>query len=183
MTAPLPIAPPYGFAGHSGGGVVLPPNVVADRGGVMMTLALDLPLPEVFPIPDAKEFNVLGSIASAGVQNNIIITGSTFSIPTSNLAIIRNVALYIAPMLTTTNVVWSLTVNGQPVSGYQNLSIFPRPAAQVTNTFDSFIRLRGPVDVAVIFSNLDGAAYQIGASYSGWFWPETSDSRWRAAGE
>jgi hypothetical protein len=148
-----------------------------------MTRALDIPLPEVFPIPDAKEFNVLGSIASGGAQNNILITGTSFDIPTSNIAIIRSVALYVAPMLATTNITWSLTVNGQPVPGYQGLSIFPRPAAQVTNSFDSFIRLQGPVTVAVIFSNLDGAAYQVGASFSGWFWPNTSDARWRAAGE
>jgi hypothetical protein len=183
MTAPLPVSPPFGFSGSRGQGTVLPPNIIAAGVGGVMARQLDVPLPEVYPIPDAKEFNILGSIASPGAQANILIAGTTFVIPTSNLAIIRGVSLYIAPMLITTNVTWSLTANGQPLPGYQNLSIFPRPAAQVTNSFDAFLRLRGEVTLGVIFTNTDGAAYTIGASYSGWFWPETSDQRWRERGE
>jgi hypothetical protein len=148
-----------------------------------MARALEIPLPEVFPIPDAKEFNVLGSIASPGAQANILITGTSFVIPTGNLFRISGLNLEIAPMLATTNVLWSLVMNGQAFPGYQNVSIFPRAAAFVSNAFDTFLRGRGEVTLSVIFTNIDGGVYTIGAAFSGWFWPETSDSRWKATGQ
>lgn len=183
MTAPLPIAPPFGFSGHNGSGVTLPPNVAAQRGVQGMTRALQIPMPEVYPIPDAHEFNALGSIVSPGVSVNTAITGCTFDIPENSLAIIRGVNIFITNMLATTNILWSLTRDGAPLPGYQGISMFPRASAFVGNGFDSFLRVRGKCTIAMIFSNVDGAAYTIGGGFSGWFWPETSDARWRAAGE
>jgi len=185
MTAPLPVSRPWGLgSGNNGGrGVILPPNVAAARAGGDITRSLEIPLPEVFPIPDAKEFNIEGSIASVGASNNTLITGTSFVIPTGNLARISGLALYITNMLVTTNVVWSLVSNGQALPGYQNVAMFPRPAAFVSNAFDVFLRVRGEVTLSVIFSNLDGGTYVVGAAFSGWFWPETSDTRWKSAGE
>jgi hypothetical protein len=184
MSSPIPISEPWGIgsgAGSVGGGVVMPPNIAAARGGGSIPRSLEIPLPEVYPIPDAKEFNILGSFASGAASANTLITGSAFDIPSGSLAIIRGFTAYIAPMSLATNVTWSLVWNGQALAGYQNITIFPRPAAFASDAFDAFLRVRGPGTLSVIFSNIDGAIYQIGASYSGWFWPEAS--AWKAAGE
>ncbi len=184
MTAPLPAGTPFGFGrggGTGSGGVVTPPNLVNAQ--ARMGRELGIYLPEVFPIPDAKEFNPLGSIGTAAVQANVAIPNATVDVPASNLFVIRSFSIYITNMLATTNVTWSLLVNGQPVQGYLGVSIFPRVAPSISNTFDCFIRGRGFATISVIFSNGDGGAYTVGASFSGWFWPEASDGRWKSSGE
>lgn len=185
MTAPHPVGPTWGFGrtipGGGAGAVISPPNLApADAPAIIR--ALDIPLPEVFPIPDAKEFNPLGSNPSPGVEANVTIPGATFAIPTATLGVIRSFSIYITNMLATTTVTWSLLVNGSPVAGYTGVSIFPRVAPFVGNTFDTFIRLQGPTTITVIYTNTDGGAYTVGASYSGWLWPMASDGRWKTVG-
>lgn len=175
----FPVAPPWGL-GQGGGPVVVPPSFV---GSPVASAQLQIPLPEVLPIPDAHEFNPLGQIASAVVNAvPIAITGTQFTVPANTLAVIRGVTLYITNMLTTTNVLWSLIIDQASPQGYNQITIFPRAAPFVSNGFDSMIRFQGPCTVQVVFQNLDGGTYVIGASYSGWFWPESSDARWRRYG-
>ena len=147
--------------------------------------ALNLPLVEVFPIPGAQEFNVEGDQASVAVENNTVIaTLGPVTIPQGYRAVIRSVSIYIDNMLATTNVVWSVITNGPGTSpsGYQNLRMFPRVAPFVGNTFDSMIRITGPASLQVIFSNLDGGTYQIGAALSGHLWLISAQDLWKANG-
>lgn len=141
--------------------------------------SLQVYLPEVFPIPSATEFNVVVSKASAGAEQNIDI-GIVLDLPQNNVGIVRGVSLYINNMLATTNVQWTLRFNGAPVPGYNNLSIFPRAAPSVANSFDSFVRIPqgNPMQVRVTYSNIDGAAYTVGAALSGWFWPIQLGNLW-----
>lgn len=174
--------PPWGF-GSGGQPVVIPPSSLGQGGTIPVTgSSLQLPLPEVLPIPSAKEFNPLGQKATVGAENNTVITGTVLDIPDSTFGVIRGVSLYITNMLTTTNVVWSLIVENATPQGFNQLTIFPRAAPFVSNGFDSMIRFNGPARIQVIFSNLDGGAYTVGASFSGWFWPTGSDAIWRRFG-
>lgn len=181
MSAPMPVGYPWGFGrgGASGGGVTTPP---LSEGMTVNGISLNIPLPEDEPIPDAKEFNVSGSIGTAAVSAGTLITGCTLDVPPNNLGVIRGVDLYISNMLVTTNVTWTLTINGAAVSGYQGISIFARVTPFVGNGFSPKVRFRGPALVQVVFSNIDGGAYTVGAAFSGWFWPEASDERWKATG-
>jgi hypothetical protein len=147
--------------------------------------ALQLPLVETFPIPGAQEFNVEGDQASVAIENNTTIaTLGPVVVPQGYRAVIRSVSIYIDNMLTTTNVVWSVLLQGPgtSVAGYQNLRMFPRVAPFVGNTFDSLIRITGPASVTVIFSNLDGGTYQIGAALSGHLWLYSAEDNWRNRG-
>lgn len=145
--------------------------------------SLQVYLPEVFPIPAATEFNVVVSKGTSAVETNIDI-GLLVSLPQNNVGILRGVSIYINNMLTTTNVTWTVTFNGAPVPGYNNLSIFPRAAPSVANTFDSFVRIPqgNPMLLKVQYSNNDGGTYTIGAALSGWFWPITLGNLWIAQG-
>lgn len=176
-----PVSPPWAL-GSGGQPPVVPPSFGGPGGPQSVGAALQIPLPEVLPIPDAHEFNPLGQIATVGIQSNIEITGTAFDVPPNTLAVIRGVSLYITNMLTTTNILWSLQIDGSSPQGYNKITIFPRAAPFVSNGFDSMIRFQGPCTVRVVFNNVDGGAYTIGASYSGWFWPENSDTRWRTFG-
>lgn len=147
--------------------------------------ALQLPLVEQFPIPGAQEFNVEGDQSSVAVENNTTIaTLGPVAVPQGYRAVIRSVSIYIDNMLPTTNVVFSVLLNGPGTSpsGYQNLRMFPRTAPFVGNTFDSIIRITGPASITVIFSNLDGGTYQIGAALSGHLWLISAQDLWKANG-
>jgi hypothetical protein len=177
----MPIAPLWGIGGRRGGPPVSTP-VNQDAPTVGRTLFL--PLPEDSPIPDAQEFNALGSVATAIVQSNIDIPLlPLIVVPASYKAVIRGVSIYINNMLATTNVTWTVRVNNNPIPGYSGLSIFPRVAPFVGNSFDAEYRFEGPATVTVSFSNIDGGAYTVGAAISGWFWPAASDLRWKFSGE
>lgn len=178
-----PNFPPFGFGGGSNGGtVVVPPTQSGSYAPPVAGRSLQIPLPEVLPIPDAHEFNPVGSLATAAISGPTDIPGTILAIPQGNIGVIRGVTLYISNMLTTTNVVWSLFVNGLIPAGYSNLSIFPRSAPFVSNGFDSMIRFDAEANIKIVFSNLDGGTYVVGASYSGWFWPKASDDRWKMFG-
>jgi hypothetical protein len=184
MTAPLPISRPWGFgSGESGGGVMVPPNVAQSQAEHQTSRVILFPLPEMEPIPDAQQFNPTGQQASAGPQPNILVPGVSQDIPASMLVSVRSVSIFISDMLPTTNVQWTLRYNTIAVPGFQNLSIFPRTAPFVGTTFDALIRLTGAGTLDVVFNNIDGGVYTVGASFSGWFWPVTSDARWKLGGQ
>lgn len=151
--------------------------------GPRVDRSLQVYLPEVFPIPAATEFNPVVSKGTAVIESNIDI-GLLVALPQNNEGIVRSVSIYINNMLATTNLTWTLRFNGAPVPGYNNLSIFPRPAPFVGNTFESFIRIPpgNPMNLTVTYSNNDGGTYQIGAALSGWFWPITLGNLWRQQG-
>lgn len=180
MSAPIPVGPLWGLGrGGVGSGAVLSPLA---SGLNPASLTVDIPLPEVFPIPDAKEFNPSGTIATAAVQLGVAITGATIDIPPANLVIIRGLNISVANMTILTNVTFTILYNNAPIQGYSGISIFPRVTPFIENGLESFIRLKGPGTVQVVFSNIDGGPYTIGAGFNGWFWPEASDARWRLTG-
>ncbi len=179
MTAPFIVGPPFGFGSGTKGGVMTP---VQSGMTPAAGRSLDIPLPEIYPIPEAKEFNPSGTIATAAVEVGTI-TGATIVIPSGNLGVIRNFTIYISNMVAATNVTYTLLVNGQPQQGYQALSMFPRVSPFVSNGFDCFIRVTGEATITVSFSNIDGGAYTVGAAFGGWYWPQQSDTRWRELGQ
>lgn len=176
----LPVSPPFGF-GNGGS----PPISSPSAGGLFpspATRTIDFPLPEVLPIPDAREFNPEGDVDTGAIEANISIPGCSQIVPIGNLYVVRGISIYIDNMLTTTNVTFSLLANGVGVAGWTGLKMFPRVAPFVGNSFDAMIRGSGDVTLQMVYSNLDGGAYKVGASFSGWLWPVTSDQRWKQGG-
>jgi hypothetical protein len=146
-------------------------------------LQLSIPLPQVFPIPDAKEFNVEGHIAGTGATAApVLITNATFQVPDSTYGRISGVTLYVNDMTPTTAISWSLFINQGSPSGFTNMTMFPRTATSVSNSFDAFVLFEGPALITVKYSQTDAGLNLIGAAFSGWFWPKASDARWRALG-
>jgi hypothetical protein len=137
-------------------------------------------LPEVFPIPGAQEFNPTVSKATVAAETADI--GLVVQLPERNIGIIRSVVLDITDMLTTTVVSWTLQINGAPVGGYNNLSIFPRVAPFVGNSLDTFIRVPQGAKITATYTNTDGGSYVVGISISGWFWPQDAGTQWLTRG-
>lgn len=143
--------------------------------------ALQVPLPEVYPIPSATEFNILAQKTTIAAEQNIDI-GLVLDFPANNIGIIRGVTFYISNMLATTAVTWTVNLNGAPAAGYNNISIFPRVSPFVSNGFDSFVRVPQATKIRVNYTNTDGGSYVVGAALSGWFWPQTLGDLWLKKG-
>jgi hypothetical protein len=155
----------------------------AGSGGPGIDRALQIYLPEIFPIPAATEFNTLLTKATVAAETNTDF-GILIDVPDNNIAIIRGVSLFITNMLTTTQITWTLLTNNGPVGGYSNLFIFPRTAPFVSNAFDSFIRVDNGQIVRAQFTNpaTDGGSYTLGIAVSGWWWPKTLGDLWMRTG-
>jgi hypothetical protein len=179
MKSNIPAAISAPYAPPRGGGAVLPKHV-------------PIYMPEVYPIPDATEFNPQGSQATAAVETGQInLTPATgvenvptgiIQLPRNNVGIIRGFSISITNMLTTTDLSWSLLINGAPAGGYGTLKLFPRASSFVGNSFDCFIRVPTGAQISVVYRNTDGGTYVIGASVSGWYWSEASGNRWLQQG-
>lgn len=142
---------------------------------------LQIYLPEVYPIPAAQEFNPVVSKATSAVETSVD-TGLSVQVPPNNVAIIRGFTIFITNMVATTNVSYTLRVNGTPQPGFSNVSIFPRAAPYVGNGFDAMIRVPQGGLVTATYSNGDGGTYTIGVAVSGWWWPQELGNTWIAQG-
>ena len=157
------------------------PNTGASAPPVNYTLSL--PLPWLTPMPGSQQFNQEGDQASAAVET-VVLPNISVDVPQGYRCRISSVSTYIDNMLTTTNVLWSVLVNGAPanVPGFQNLRMFPRAAPFVGNTFDAFLLLQGPATITLQYQNIDGGTYIIGGALSGWTWNMNLEQQWKLNG-
>lgn len=144
--------------------------------GPTIDRALQVYLPDIYPIPGASEFNILVTKSTTVAETADI--GLTLDVPANNIGIIRSVTISVSDMLTTTVVSWTVQVNGAPAQGYFGLSMYPRVSPFVSNAFDSFIHIPQGGKVRVQYTNTDGGSYTVGASIGGWFWPESLGRQW-----
>jgi hypothetical protein len=82
-------------------------------------------------------------------------------------------------MTQATNVTFSLQVNERPVPAWGAFRMFPGVAARVTSSVGTWVLVPPNSQISVAIINTDGAAYVVGAGYSGWYWPESLDRAWR----
>jgi hypothetical protein len=182
MGAPTQSTRQWGFGGGGGQGVALPIPPDVSAGIEHVGRQLSLPLPEVFPLPDAQVFNSELQQASALIQTFTLGFTPAVSILSGYFAIVNSFTIYVQNMLATTNVLFSLLSNGTPVQGYNNLTIFPGASPRIANTFDAPVRFTGATTLTVQITNGDGGTYLLGAAISGWQWPISSDRRFKSAG-
>jgi hypothetical protein len=154
----------------------LPPGLSPDQSEVVR--ALQLYLPEIFPIPGSTEFEFDAIAASPGV-GTIIPAALQQRIPQNSIGIIRVFGQGIDDMTQATRVTWRLIVNNHAAPGWGAFTLFPGVAARVTSSSDVFVRLPDGAQIEVRIQNADGAAYLTGANYSGWYWPISTDLAWR----
>lgn len=148
----------------------------------MLPKVLNIPLPWLEPFPDAQFFNVSANKSTSVGETGISITGSKSQIGQGVIGVLRSFTVNINDMTPATNVVFTLMVNGGPVPGFGQISMFPRNAASVSNSFDCMIILPVSATIEVFYNNADGGSYLVGASYGGWQYPEASARRWMMTG-
>jgi hypothetical protein len=141
------------------------------------------PIPKVLQLypwwlykpPQGQDINFLA-------QNNFIAAGTvqltdlTLSLDQSTIAIIRGIDIYVNDMTPTVDVDFVFSINGNPIPGYGNVTPFPRTAASVVQSFDTFIYVQAGSKITVSVTNNDGGTYAIGYGYQGWTVPSNIDA-------
>lgn len=158
-SAPFPVAPPQGSAGAGAGPLVRF-------------------MPSYFPVPSAQEFNEFGSKATAAVESMVELTAAKLVLQSGMRARIASVVFYVMNLLATSNITFTLQINGVSVPGYNVVPIFPGAASRVSSGGDSFINVPDGSTVQAFYSNGDGGTYTVGVQYTGWLWTAAAGDRW-----
>ena len=169
-----PGTPPAPFAGQGGGGAPV---------SQLLRVAA-VPLPRYQPIPTAIYFNVGGApVATAVVQAGIAIPDADVLVPVGSIGTLESVIFGVDALLTTSDLRFTVLLNGAPMSGFSRIRIFPGNAARVTNAFDVKVDLPDGAHLQVTFENNDGGTYQVGAELSGFTYTQGAARRWLQVGE
>jgi hypothetical protein len=137
----------------------------AGGGGRPVVAALQFYMPEVYPIPGAHEFSFY-EILTTPAAGITAFPNIAFVLPQSAVGIIRVISSGVDDMTNATRLTFRLRVNGGLVEG---------PAGGQ----DVFVCLPLGSQITGEVLNTDGAAYQVGLGYSGWWWPEALGTAWK----
>lgn len=130
--------------------------------------------PELYPPQNSNGLFLSGSTFLVGAASSDRPAALQMAIPTNQVGVIDALELLVDGILITTNIVYTVFVNGSPVQGFNNLSILPRNGAQsVSKSLGPFLRILIPLGgtIQLQFLNVDGGAVTMGAQMRGWYWP------------
>ncbi len=139
--------------------------------------AIEIPVPWLVPPEGSSEININASLAGFNAANTpAVIPGSQFALPENHVGVLRSVVVSVNTMVITSALVWRIIENGNPIQGWNNITIFPRAAASVSVAFspdETFIRLStgAELSVEIVVLPADPLTYQAGVSYHGWSYP------------
>lgn len=140
----------------------------------------------MYPPGDAARyvFREEDVLLGAGPVAQTTLAGCTFQVPAQNVLVIRELNFNINNMLITTDVTFRLLVNGASIEGYV-VKLFPRAAASVSVAFPSdstVIHIPEAAEVSITVQVGDAGAYQVGASWRGWFYSKDTHERFKFYG-
>lgn len=135
---------------------------------------LELP-PQLYPPWNAIAFNLAANTPITGVNAQFQPAGLQLDIPDNCYGAINQIDLLLDGILPTSNVFWRLLINGNPLPGWNALTILARSgAASVNRGWGPQLGIQVPLGgtVGMQISDVDGASYTAGAQIYGWFWPQ-----------
>ncbi len=133
--------------------------------------------PWLYPFPGSTDFRINATFNSPGA-GNVTPAALALQFPQLKKGIITSVGYSLQNMTTATQVLWQILVNKRPVNGWQNLTFFPGNVPRISASEDAKIPVPAGGLVEVLFQNIDGAAYTVGANYYGWFWDDEAERQW-----
>lgn len=101
-----------------------------------------------------------------------------FALPGDQVGWLQQNSIYILVPVATTRVLWTIRINGGPVSGFDNIRN-PPGAANFILINDNDMRVRVPqgATVDMLITNEDGAAVTVGGKLAGWYHPRQLELR------
>ncbi len=165
----VPSTGPRPAAGPAGSAAGAPPPSTAIAGS-SPGLLLD---PYLFPPTNATPLFGTDLQPSVNAGTVTLLPGCTLQVPDNNVGVIASITVLLDQIVITSNVVWSILVNGITPPGYNQLRVIPRSGAAAVGVQFVPTRLELPplAIVTVQAQNIDGGAYNLGAQLYGWYWP------------
>lgn len=165
------------------GSVPGPGAPLARPGSVAGVASFNLFPPDIYPPPGAQHFTAEGTLSGATIATTTAPGAvlASFQIPPNEVAVVRDVTLSINSMLASTDVRWRLRFNGSLVSGWNDLTIFPRAAASVVATFppeSTLIEVPDGALTEMLVQVVDAGTYFVGATFHGWHYGKSVKTRY-----
>lgn len=138
--------------------------------------------PDVVMPPEATYIYAQGSAnVGPGPASWTPPAGIITQIPSGSIGVLKLVAFQVLNMLATTDIDYSLRVNGGAVPGIGALTMIGRPAAYVEQESDN-LTVRAPENALVdaLVTVNDGGTYTVGFRYEGWYYPRAVAERYLA---
>lgn len=162
-----------------------PPGSLADALNQLQAMleatairSLFLYLPDFYPIPTASEFQVGGQVSTTGAGVVTQIPNSVLQLPPGYIGVVHTFNISVLSAMTlTTNQTWSIRINQAPA--YTRF-LAGRAATNLERQFDTALRIPKGAQIDIINTNIDGAAYTVGADVTGWFMSVADVARWIA---
>lgn len=134
--------------------------------------------PGLYPPPNALPINVGLETGIVGAGTVVTPAGLAFTVAPNNFGVISWFQLLLDGITITSNVLWTMLINGQPVPGFNPVTILGRNgAASVTKTWGPQLRVIIPLGGTLSWTiqDVDGGNYTVGVQYYGWQIPQTRD--------
>lgn len=129
--------------------------------------------PWVYPPPGARYFYPTSNVTLGAGPLVQELPATVYQVQTNNVGVIREINLNVNNLLATSNITFRLLFNGAPVQGYDGMFVFPRAVASFSSTFDAnstMVFVPDGARISIQVQVVDAVAYQVGASYRGWYY-------------
>lgn len=134
--------------------------------------AQDVRFPDYYTPPeDAVTFTRTGwwdSPAAVGTNDPVALQ---LVLPENSVGMIRSFSQYVNDMVAGDDIAWSILIDDVPAENWGDVTMFPTIASFRTVNDDPAIHLPEGARIVIRLNNRSGLAKRIGASYSGWHWP------------
>lgn len=141
--------------------------------------AVQLYIPDVYPIPTAIPFQVAGTVATTGAGTITQIPGTALKLPAGYIGLVHTLNISVLTAVTLATVqLFTIRINQAPAIGWANMTFAGRAAQNFERYFDAALRLPNGCLVDIINTNVDGGAYTVGADITGWYMSVADVSRW-----
>lgn len=145
--------------------------------------------PSIYKPPRGTDFILNGNAAALTAANTPQELGGSFpfTLPSGSVGVVRSLVLQVNQLLATSDLRWRLKINSSPVSGWNDLTVFPRAAASFSLAYgpeETFIEVPEAARLSLEVEVLDAGTYTMGASLHGWYYnqayEETFAQAWNA---
>lgn len=150
-------------------GILPAPYNPADLGQTAQRTIQIVPWWETKP-PQGTDFlfvqKTIALAAGAGSTVDLLV----FDLPASSWGVVKGVTVFADATTVNFDVDWTLRFNGGPVSGWNNLTSFPRAAANLSIDFGGTVVIPPNTTVSVSAQNFNAfGPWNIGVLVAGWY--------------
>lgn len=135
--------------------------------------------PWVYKLPISADFNRNAYDASLGAGAGSVIVPVIFTLPDGMVGWLQIFGIYVLNPTASTDITFTLRVNGGPVEGWDNIDNPPGVANFFVQNYGELqVRVpnSGKIDVLVTNNNLSGP-WTVGAKIAGWYHPQSEEER------